>query len=172
MGSGTDLVYAATTGAPGPGTDPAYAAASFSALVAPSLGCYARATRCPVLTRRMLLPGSKKLATALQSAGSTATRMVLRTPNGMPGTDRAYAATRLLAYQPRPQQVRYGLAGILLRPPYALSGPGIRIKCTPPTRCAVLGQLPPTRCLVPGYALPTQCSVLRYARPTRCPVLS
>eukprot|EP00961_Rhodomonas_salina_P302176 3940745-Rhodomonas_salina.14 len=58
------------------------------------LSCYAIATRCPVLTSAMLLPGN----VVVGFTGSFEVRgsgRLLRAPYAMPGTDIAYGALSL-----------------------------------------------------------------------------
>eukprot|EP00961_Rhodomonas_salina_P267293 3611831-Rhodomonas_salina.3 len=77
------LAYAATGQRGMSGTDLAYAATGRSS-IGFCVCCYARATRCAVLTRRMALPGR---AWAVESASISGTP-----PYAMSGTDVAYGA--------------------------------------------------------------------------------
>eukprot|EP00961_Rhodomonas_salina_P269749 3644277-Rhodomonas_salina.5 len=65
------------------GTDPAYGAPTL-------LSSYALAMWCPVLTSRMVLPGSHQPSPPIKVSSA----ICLRACYAMPGTDLAYAATR------------------------------------------------------------------------------
>eukprot|EP00961_Rhodomonas_salina_P095607 1285803-Rhodomonas_salina.2 len=67
------------------------------------IAAYARATRCPVLTQRMLLPGSFASNPDTQIPYAELLGSTLRPPYAMSGTNIAYGA-------------------VCLRPPYAMSG--------------------------------------------------
>eukprot|EP00961_Rhodomonas_salina_P264132 3569757-Rhodomonas_salina.1 len=76
------------------GTDSAYGATQLVTSVRDEVSAYARATRCPVLTRCMLQWTERALCVPPRRTRGTTHSMVLRIRYALSGTDQAYAATR------------------------------------------------------------------------------
>eukprot|EP00961_Rhodomonas_salina_P296174 3936112-Rhodomonas_salina.5 len=93
------------------------------------LPAYARAMRCPVLRKRMVLPGGHRH----QAQARMLSAIALRTCCAMCGTELAYgnsAITLRASYAMSSTNPAYGCSAMLLRACYAMSGTEIGYRPT------------------------------------------